>query len=112
MSSKPEASEPVTITYPLDVSKLSDIEPVYANYIQLVFTASEVLLNFGRMDPPSIDLDDIDPNEPPTITVKPVVRIVLPHQQFRPLAELVERQYAAFVQAIGAPAEGNTEHTE
>src|SRR5574341_664434 len=102
MGKPSDKPEPDVVELHIDNSRLQDIEPVYANYIQLIPTAHEVVLNFGRLDPPTIERDEIVESERLEIVAKPVARVVIPHSQFDAFAALVARQYAAFSQQVGA----------
>jgi hypothetical protein len=90
-----------TKTYTIDNSLLTDSEPVYSNHIQLLFTASEVILQFGRVEPPQVEESDLASEEELTIKAKPVIRVIIPVSQFKPFHDLVIRQYKNF-EAINA----------
>jgi len=91
----------------IDASKLQDIEPVYANLVQLVATSNEIIINFGRIDPPMADSESLDADSPVTITAKPVMRVVLPHSIFDSFAEIVAQQHKRFVQQFLHRSSGN-----
>jgi len=78
----------------LKTSRFNEIDPVYANFVQIKIQANEIVITFGRVDLPD-EIDDAVKDMPP-IEVKPVARIILPHSQFPAFAELVAKQYNQF----------------
>ena len=95
-----QEADDLTVQAQIDNSLLQEMEPLYSNHIQVYPTPNEIVLNFGRIDIPGMTPSEMLEDEIVTLEAKPVVRVVIPYQQFEPFAELVARQYKRWLTLI------------